>query len=409
MRISSRPFFRLVIGAAIGLAVVPVASQSKPPSAIVAPAIARQAYLAHATIWHAPPPLSPSELLDGPSGVFPYRASQATAADGIACAFTRPGVSLGGKSAKFTCRTPDEHEVRVKYWDLEMQRGNREAFATVAATRLMWALGFPAVPALPMNVHCTDCPEDPMHGTGARRSRRYLGMWQVAVPGTEILSTPDTDQGWSWRELEEAIGTLPAGEERTRQSTRYAALVLLAVLLQHGDRKPEQQALYCEDPPDVSAGEIRTPGNGDSHQMLFERAATRACTRAVAAVVDVGATFGGGGRTSNAVAAKMHLGNWAKKPIFNGGSGECRGELTISLAAGSGGNAHPRITEEGRQFLAERLHQLTDAHLRAIFTAARVDQLPEARPAAAAATVDAWVSAFTDKVRQIDTRHCQPA
>ncbi len=108
----------------------------------------------------------------------------------------------------------------------------------------------------------------------------------------------------------------------------------------------------------------------------------------------------------------MNLENWVKKPIFSGNTGECRGELSISLAAGSGGNAHPRITEEGRQFLADRLHQLSDEHLRAIFTAARVDQLLEERQetgASAAAVVDAWVSAFKEKVRQIDARHCQPA
>ncbi len=245
MRVSSRPFScSLMLAAAIGLIVAPGASQSEPPSAIVAPAVARQAYLAHATIWQDPPALSPADVLEGPGGVFPYRVSVATAPEGIACAFTRPGVSLGGKSAKFICHTPDNHDLRVKYWHAETRSGNREAFATVAATRLMWALGFPTAPALPMNVHCTDCPEDPMRGTGERKPRRYVGMWQVAVPGVKIVSTPDTDQGWSWRELDEAIDTLPAGDERTRQRTRYEALVLLGVLLQHGDRKPEQQALY---------------------------------------------------------------------------------------------------------------------------------------------------------------------
>ena len=411
MRVSSPHLFSWpILAVAIGLAVTPAASQSRPPSAIVAPAVAREAYLAHATLWQSPPSLSPAELLEGPAGAFPYSVSEATAPEGIACAFTKPGTALGGKSAKFLCRTPDAHDLRLKYWDVDERSGNRETFAIVAATRLMWALGFPAVHALPMNIHCTDCPEDPMHGTGDRRPRRYAAMWQVSVPGLRILSGEDIDQGWSWRELEEAIDKLPAGEERTRQRTRYGALVLLGVLLQHGDRKPEQQALYCQDPPDLTAGEVRTPGNGDSHEMLFERFGARACAQAVAAVVDVGATFGGAGRSSNAVTAKMNLEHWSKKPIFAGDSRECRGELSISMAAGSGGNAHPRITEEGRQLLADRLHQLSDAHLRAIFTAARVDQLGDHRASAAAGTavVDAWVAAFKDKVAQIDALHCQP-
>ena len=412
VRVPSRnSWFQLALVVALGLAVAPAASQSKAPSAIVTPPPAREAYLGRAIIWQSPPSLSPSELLEGPGGVFPYRVAEAMAADGIACAFARPGLSLGGKSAKFLCRTPDGHDLRLKYWDVDDQTGNRETFATVAATRLMWALGFPVPPALPINVRCADCPEDPMRGTGERRLRRYAAMWQVAVGGPKILSREEPDQGWSWRELGEAIDKLPPGEERTRQRTHYAALVLLGVMLQHGDRKPEQQALYCQDPPDLSAGEVRTPGNGDTHEMLFERPGARACAQPVVAIVDVGATFGGAGRTSNAVTAKMNLESWSKKPVFASGTRECRGELAISMAAGDGGNAHPRITEEGRRFLAEHLHRLSDDHLRAIFTAARVDQLRDHRSSHGDGehAVDAWVAAFKDKVRQIDARPCQPA
>jgi hypothetical protein len=389
----------------------PAAVQSQKPAAIVSPANARDAYLGHAVIWHEPAALSPDGLLAGPEGVFPYKVAEATTGEGIACTFSRPGVSLGGKSAKFICRSAEGRDLRVKYWNVAEQSGNREVFATVAATRLMWALGFAATPSLPMNIRCDGCPIDPMRGTGQRGQRRYLAMWQLPVPGLKIVSQPETDQGWSWRELEAAIEALPPGEERTRQQTHFAALTLLGVLLQHGDRKPEQQALYCAGDVDVSAGEVRTPGNGDSKEMLFERAGARACPQAVAAVVDVGATFGGGGKTSNAVTAKMNLENWAKKPVFTSDTRECRGELTISMAAGSGGNSHPHITEAGRQFLAERLHQLTDDHMRAIFRAARVDQLPEHRSKTpgGAAIVEAWVAAFKDKIKQIDARHCGPA
>src|SRR5262249_38816074 len=100
---------------------------------------ARERYLAHAVIWHTPPDLSPAELLEGPPGVFPYTREDATAKEGIACAFARPGSELGGASAKFLCRTGDGHDLRLKYWDLRSHSGNREVFATVAASRLMWA------------------------------------------------------------------------------------------------------------------------------------------------------------------------------------------------------------------------------------------------------------------------------
>jgi len=107
----------------------------------------------------------------------------------------------------------------------------------------------------------------------------------------------------------------------------------------------------------------------------------------------------------------MNLEKWSRKPVFATNTRECRGELTISMAAGDGGNGHPRITEEGRRFLSEHLHQLSDDHLRAIFTAARVDQMREQRSPRSDGgnTVDAWVAAFKDKVRQIDAKQCQPA
>ena len=71
------------------------------------------------------------------------------------------GKELGGKSVKFLCRTSEGRMLRLKSWDPERETGNREVFATVAATRLMWALGFDVLHALPINVRCTGCPRDP--------------------------------------------------------------------------------------------------------------------------------------------------------------------------------------------------------------------------------------------------------
>ena len=390
----------IALGAGLG-----AAAQPRPVHAVMTSPVSRTGYLARAVIWQDPGELSPKDALDGPSGIFPYTIEEATDAAGIACTFGKPGKMLGGKSPKFTCLAPGDHNLRLKYWDSERNNGNRETFATLAATRLMWLLGFMATPALPMNIRCEGCPEDPMSGSGDRRLRRYVAMWQWPLSHPVIVSHSDTDQGWSWRELDDAVGALPPGEERTRQRTHFAALSLLGVLLQHGDRKPEQQALYCLDPVDLTAGEVRQPGDGDSHEMLFERAGSSACPRPAVTIVDVGATFGGAGRTSSGTTAKMHLESWRKKSVFERGDGACRGDLTVSMAAGSGGEGKPVISEEGRLFLLERFHHLTPEHLRAIFTAARVDKAP----GGSAASIDAWVAAFQDKVRQIEARHCLPA
>ena len=106
----------------------------------------------------------------------------------------------------------------------------------------------------------------------------------------------------------------------------------------------------------------------------------------------------------------MDLEEWRNKAVFKpSDGGVCRGWLTVSLTAGRDGEGDPEISEDGRRFLLEQLHRLTPAHVRAIFTAARVDLL--ARPGGAAAgtertAVDEWVAAFEDKVRQIEARQC---
>jgi hypothetical protein len=73
------------------------------------------------------------------------------------------------------------------------------------------------------------------------------------------------------------------------------------------------------------------------------------------------------------------------------------------MAAGEGSMGNPRIGEAGRLFLVDRLRRLTDAHLRAIFTAARVEKITDD-----SAPIDAWVQAFKEKVKQIEARTCAP-
>jgi hypothetical protein len=372
----------------------------------------RAAYLAHAIIWHDPGALSPTDLLEGPAGAFPYTFEQATADDGIACSFAQPGKELGGHTPKFLCRTAEGHDLRLKYWDPQSQTGNREVFATVAASRLMWALGFEAVPALPLNVRCNACPENPMTGEGSPRTRRYVAMLQALWPTPVIISHDNIDQGWSWLDLDTAIQSLPPGEVRARQRAYFDALTLLGVFMQHGDRKAEQQRLYCAAPADTTAGELQAVIAGKP-LILFERPDASACPTSAVTIVDIGATFGGAGRESRESTAKMNLEQWQRKPVFKETSrNECRGQLTISLKAGHNGEPNPVISEEGRRFLLEQLHRLTPDHVRAIFKAAHVDQLENARTAHRSPDglrgIDAWVAAFQDKVHQIEARRCQP-
>jgi hypothetical protein len=398
----------LVALVAVWLSVNAAGVQSQPPHTIITSPAARTGYLSRAVLWEDPGVISPADLRNGPPGMFPFTFDEGTSAEGITCAFSKPGKSLGGKSQKFSCVGPGDHTMRLKYWDQERESGNRETFAAVAATRLMWALGFVATAALPMNVQCQGCPEDPMSGTGEPRMRRYVAMWQLDVPGPKIVSGSDNDQGWEWRELDDAIRALPPGDARARQRTLFGALTLLGVLMQHGDRKPEQQALYCMDGIDTTAGDFR-PQSNSGREDLYEHPGATSCNRAAAVVVDVGATFGGAGRTSNGTTAKMNLESWREKSIFEKGGGVCHGDLTISMAAGGGGEGHPVISEEGRVFLLDQLHRLTVDPLRAVFEAARVDRIHRPRSDGKrpeSDSVDEWIATFQQKVREIEARRC---
>ncbi len=112
--------------------------------------------------------------------------------------------------------------------------------------------------------------------------------------------------------------------------------------------------------------------------------------------------------------SKMNLKAWTNRPVFkpakpssSGDVPECRGNLTVSMAAGEGGRGDPRIGEAGRAFLQDRLLLLTDAHVRALMATARVEKLSESqawrdpKTGTSYTGLDAWVAAFKDKVRQI--------
>lgn len=393
---------------------------SPPPVAFVhveSPA-KRLAYLGSAEIWVDPGNLTPAALLAGPA--LQDGSGVASALDGhpLPCTYAEPGKALGGNTLKFACTTATGEKIRVKYTD-GTKNANREVFAAVAASRLIWALGFHADPIYPIKIDCRDCPEDPRTGTGRAAERSYLAIYQPDISDKIMVDGDKHDQGWRWREVDAAIDALPPGELRTRQRQHFDALALLAVILQHGDRKPEQQRLGCRGVLRLDAGEVRH-GEDEGGLVFFERPGTKACDTPDIAVQDVGATFGGAGKRTNPSTAKMNLKSWVARPVFHeakGGPGEtaeCRGQLIVSMAAGEGSLGHPRIGESGRLFLLEQMHRLSDEHLRAIFTAARVEQMAEGHQwrdphtSVTYTATDAWVAAFKDKVRQIEARTCAP-
>jgi hypothetical protein len=271
---------------------------------------------------------------------------------------------MTGNTPKFTCRLPNGKNIKVKYG-----RDNGEVYAEVAASRLLWALGFAADAMYPVRVRCRGCEG----GTPDGDARLFdPATIERKVKGSTLAD--EAGEGWTWPEFDSLA---PAGTLSTR--AQRDALKLLASMLQHTDSKREQQQLICEDKSWSAAG----------------------CRRPLAYISDLGKTFGKVNLMNRNAPGSVNLDAWSAASVWQGATG-CRANVGATFT----GTLHdPVISEEGRQFLARLLQRLSDAQLRDLFDVARF-------PMRAAASgrepepVDHWVAAFRKKVTEIADRRC---
>jgi hypothetical protein len=279
---------------------------------------------------------------------------------------------LSGRSPKFSCAIDRKDEVKVKYG-----RTNGEVYAEVAATRLLWALGFGADPMYPVRVICRGCPRE------LRKQAKVTGRQVVFDPaaverkmkGTE-LEWDDTI-GWSWSELD-LVDETAAPEKRAQRD----ALKLLAALLQHTDSKSKQQRLLCLDEP------------------ATKKPVT--CARPFMMINDLGLTFGHSDLFNRNSQGSANFEEWSEEPVWRKPE-KCEANLTGSL---TGTLKNPVISEPGRKFLADLLVQLTDKQLTDLFRAARLPARAQAANQPEGDSVGEWVAAFKAKRDQVVNQRC---
>ncbi len=336
----------------------------------------REKALAAAHVWRPPAvPVAAARLDENPPG--PKTLSPT---DEVSCRFvTEP---VGGLTPKFNCQLADGEIVKVKYG-----RGNPEVYAEPAATRLLTALGFGADRMYVVGrVRCAGCPPMPYPSllcfakTGlesvcfagglnyAREVEFSPAVIERRMEGRKIEGAPD--QGWAWHELDRI--------DPSRGGSRAAevdAFRLMASFLAHWDNKSENQRLIC------LPGAERPDGS---------------CELPLALIQDLGATFG---------PAKLDVVNWRRSPVWKDPS-TCLVSMEHLPFQGA---TFPerRISDDGRRFLLGLLEQLNGSQLRNLFEGvgiARYDAVT-----AESRDVNAWVTAFQDKVRQIrDAGPCRP-
>jgi hypothetical protein len=189
----------------------------------------------------------------------------------------------------------------------------------------------------------------------------------------------DDDPGGSWAEID-ALDTRAGGASRRE----IDALKLMAVFLQHTDNKPEQQRLLSiDEPPSIHTAQCRRP-----FLMLN----------------DVGLTFGVANFLNDNALGGANFQAWSEAPLWKDAHG-CVGNLSRSFT-GTLGN--PRISEEGRQFLAGLLARLSDRQIQDVFEVSRFDLRSPASASLAQAKpgIDDWVRAFKQKRDEIAGRRC---
>jgi len=290
----------------------------------------------------------------------------------VTCDYS-PKTKYNGLSPKFPCAINGDDVVKVKYG-----RDNGEVFAEVAATRLLWALGFGADHMYPVRVICHGCSKDPLTDRGWHEGTVAFDPASIErrFPGKELESHGIT--GWKWPELD-----LVSAEAGGAPIEQRDALKLIAVMLQHTDSKAEQQRLLCL----------------DDHA---KREPAAECEHPFMMLNDVGITFGRANLQNDKDPGSVNLDAWSHTHVFTTDKGPCTGNIAKSF---SGTLEYPHISEEGRKFLSGLLAQLSDGQLRDLFTVARFParMSPEKL---SSGTVDQWVDAFKAKRAEIASRTC---
>jgi hypothetical protein len=351
----------------------------------------RDEALVRARLWRRPDrPIAEADLRRNPDG-----PRDLSVGDHAVCKFL-PKVA-SGSTPKFFCVFEDGEVLKVKYG------GDPEIQTEVAATRLLHALGAGADHVyLVKKLRCFGCPADPQAMSSCLsspsdlvRSRCEPRYGQATADGAfavrvrygsfrdfgpvsverrlegQELRVGDRE-GWGWDELDRQPGS--GGASRAERD----ALRLLAVFLNNWDNRPDNQRLLC------------LPGGASGPDTP--------CPRPFAYMDDPGSTFGG---VKGAHAArKLDLPGWRQTRVWKDPE-TCRVDLeSPRLHRATLGEAV--ISESGRRLLAERLGRLTKRQIRDLFEGSGFADASPASPASR--DVDAWVTAFQDKVRQITER-----
>jgi hypothetical protein len=312
----------------------------------------------------------------------------------------------GGKSASLYAAsdTTNEHQIKadhfkVKYLKPPYPNHNtrfNEVFTGVAASRIMWVLGFPADHVYPAgSAACIGCTSDPF-GSNLSQNNASLKeapvIFKVVSAEREMpwdnISAGD-DETWSWRD---ATKFYSGGEWTHRQKVEYDAYRLALGLIHYHNALPQQNRLSCAE------WEPEAPGH------------PKTCRRPIIYVHDLGSTFGKA-KGSLDVFGTNPRGSfkaWAPQTVFTD-AGNCVLRATL--------DGDKRVLKEAQDLMIERIARLDSQTVKAIFRQARFnmmdqEQVARLRKSGAKdvdeAALDEWTGVFLKRLDEIrSAKNCK--
>jgi len=391
------------------------------------------------------PALTPAELSNGPdfNPAEPDKSRFAyfTAADDVLCYF-RPHYafkSVKGDSMKFQCwhmtsdeafyspkgdtvrvesvkvviqtdkngekapslfngtDTNNEHPIKadhfkVKYLKPPFPDHNtrfNEVFTEVAASRIMWVLGFPADHVYPVgSVACIGCGPDPFTNNLKDNSASLKDAPNVFKVVSAERETPwdkidpQGDETWSWTDANKFYSN---GEWTHQQRVEYDAYRLALGLIHYFNAIAQQNRLSC--------AQWAPPVSGQP----------RVCQRPMIFVQDLGSTFGKAKGTLGVFGTNPRgsFSDWESQTVFvNPQACELRATL----------DGDKRVLKEAQDLMIRRLARLDPQTVRTIFTVSRFQmmdqkQLRRLRAGGAQnpeeAALDEWTNTFLKRIQEI--------
>ena len=337
-------------------------------------------------------------------GAFYSRQGEAIRVDDVKVVVKSDG--SGAKEASLYPRSDaqNEHEikadrVKVKYLKPPYPDHNprfNEVFTAVAATRIMWVLGFPADHVYPAgSSSCIGCGGDPFGEKLADNKASIKDAPTVfrvvnverEVPWDQISA--ENDETWSWSD---AAKFYSDGEWTHQQKVEYDAYRLALGLIHYHNALPQQNRLDCAE---------WEQGTG-SHSKI--------CRRPVVFVHDLGSTFGKkrSGFDLFGTNPRGSFSAWQPQTVFIN-SGNC--ELRATLLGDK------QVLKEAQDLMIRRLARMDRDTVRSIFQVSRFhmmdkEQLVRLRSSGSqnveGAALDEWTNVFLQRVEEIRTaRNCK--